>query len=142
MKHVCITLFLVMQTLIETTPTVKKEILPFLFGMRPEALSNVPFHENTDAITRYVAKNFPLYLAVHEVSPLKAAPPTYTQPHVHEDFDEVNIILSHEQLIYRIQVGTKEHIVANNTCIWIPRGTLHAANVIEGSGYFITLRMD
>lgn len=128
--------------MIETLPIIQKDLLPFIFSMQPQSLSNVPFHDNTESITRYVANNFPLYLAVHEVSPVRAIPPVYTQPHVHDDFDEVNIILSNEHLLYRIQLGSREYTVANNTCIWIPRGMIHAANVLEGSGHFITIRID
>jgi quercetin dioxygenase-like cupin family protein len=123
-----------------SSPTMKKQS-PLLFDMLPIPLSNVPFHENTDAITRYFATGFPLHVAVHEVSPVLAPPETYTWPHVHDDCDEVNIILSQGDLLYRIQLGEKEFTVRNNSSIWIPRGTVHAANVLQGSGFFITIRL-
>lgn len=112
-----------------------------IYSMIPMALSNVPFHENTKAITRYFARDFPLHIAVHEVSPVAAPPPEYTKPHLHAEFDEVNIIISRHDLLYLIQLGDEKYTVSNNTCIWIPRGTVHSANVLEGAGHFITIRL-
>lgn len=131
-----------MQTLISTLPVRTNEEQSLLFKMLPIPLSNVPFHENTKSITRYFAENFPVHLAVHEVSPVMKPPIEYTQPHLHNDTDEINIIISQQSLLYKIQLGDNEYEVSNNSCVWIPRGMMHAANVLKGSGYFITLRME
>jgi len=112
-----------------------------LLKMMPIPLSNVPFHDNTESITRYFAENFPVHLAVHEVSPVSNPPAIYTQLHSHDDCDEVNIIISQDYLLYKIEIGEKGFFVKNNSCVWIPRGTIHSANVLEGSGYFITMRL-
>lgn len=114
---------------------------PLLFKMLPSALANIPFHENTDCVTRFVASNFPVHLAVHKVSPVMFPPVEYTQPHRHTDHDEINIIIAEKDLRYKIQLGQKIFTVDNNTSIWIPKGTLHAANVLQGTGFFITLRL-
>lgn len=119
-----------------------KEKPPFIFEMMPAELSDVPFHTNTAAITRLFADGFPLHAAVHEVSPVIQPPEEYTQPHVHADSDEVNIIISKRELKYKIQLGDEVYIVNNNACVWIPKGMSHAANVLKGSGYFITLRLN
>ena len=129
-----------MQTLVPQFPFASKK--ESIYSMIPMALSNVPFHNNTESITRYFAQNFPLHLAVHEVSPVLVPPPEYTQPHIHEDFDEVNIILSHHDLLYAVQLRDDKFTVSNNACIWIPRGTIHSANVLRGSGHFVTIRID
>lgn len=113
-----------------------------VYEMLPIPLSNVPFHENTESITRWFATGFPVHLAVHEVSPVIAPPVEYTQPHIHDDTHEVNIIISQHLLLYKIQVGDELYTVSNNASIWIPRGVVHAANVLQGSGYFITLRFN
>jgi quercetin dioxygenase-like cupin family protein len=131
-----------MQTLIKKIRAAKKEDPSFIFNMLPAALSNVPFHKDEKSITRYFAENFPVHLAVHKVSYVLAAPAEYTEPHVHDDHDEINIIISQQNLQYKIQLGKEEHIVGSNSCIWIPRGMLHAANVIKGSGYFVAMRMN
>lgn len=130
-----------MQTLLSTLPVGINEDQSLLFKMLPIQLSNVPFHENTKSITRYFAEKFPVHIAVHEISPVINPPVEYTQPHLHDDTDEINIIISQRNLIYKIQLGGNEYEVSNNFCVWIPRGMMHAANVLKGSGYFITLRM-
>lgn len=100
-------------------PTIMNDLLlmrnstqEWIFKMLPAALNNVPFHNNTPAINRIIAENFPVHLAVHEVSTVVSPPRTYTQLHVHEDSDEVNIILSPELLVYNIQVGDDEYCVS------------------------------
>jgi len=113
---------------------------PVITKLLRAPLSEVPYHEDTASITRFFAKNFPVHLAVHEVSPLLCPPTEYTQLHRHDDSDEVNIIISRNNLQYKIQVGDKEYIAGNNSAIWIPKGVMHSANVLTGSGYFITLR--
>lgn len=115
---------------------------PVLLRMFPEALSAVPFHHDTPAITHYTAKRFPLHLGVHHVSPVQAPPDGYGEPHVHEEHDEVNLIISDTELVYRIRLGDEELTVSNNACIWIPRGIVHSANVLKGSGYYIALRLN
>jgi mannose-6-phosphate isomerase-like protein (cupin superfamily) len=131
-----------MQTLIKDWPFIKNGKNSVVYEMTPSALANVPFHDDTKAITRFFAENFPVYLAVHEISPVMLPPREYTLLHEHEDNDEVNIILSKQSLLYKIQVGEEEYIAGNNSCIWIPRGVLHSANVLQGTGYFITMRMN
>ncbi len=131
-----------MQSLIQKFPFADSLEHPLIHTMMPRALSNVPFHKNTKSIRRYFAENFPLYLAVHEVSPVTTPPIEYTKPHLHEDFDEVNIIISHHDLLYAIQLADDKFTVSNNACIWIPRGIVHSANVLKGSGYYITIRID
>lgn len=131
-----------MQELLNELVTDKPEQSALIFPMLPTALSNVPFHQNTRAIRRYFAESFPLHLAVHEVSELSAPPARYTHLHVHHDHDEINIIIGKQNLQYKIEIGDEEFIVNNNSCIWIPRGRKHSANVLRGAGYFITIRID
>lgn len=130
-----------MQVLVRQAATERRVIEPMICNMLPAALSEVPFHKNTRSITRLFAEDFPVHLAIHEVSPVMEAPMQYTEPHVHDDTDEINIILSDRTLWYKIQLGATEYIVQNNSSIWIPRGVTHSANVLHGSGYFITLRL-
>ena len=113
----------------------------WIFSMIPAALSNVPFHRNTESITRWVAEDFPVNLAVHEISLDMAPPVEYTEPHLHEDWDKINIIISRHDLLYTIQLDEEKYTVSNNCSIWIPRGTVHAANVLRGTGYFITMQI-
>lgn len=132
-----------MQTSI-SNPVNRKPLLgkSLIYKMMPSLLSNVPFHTDTDAITRYFAEAFPCHMAIHHVSPVFTPPLAYTQPHIHEDSDEINIIISPGKLVYKIQLDDRDYILQNNVSIWIPRGTLHSANVLRGSGYFIALRVN
>lgn len=110
--------------------------------MSPDDLANVPFHQNTPNITRFIAALFPHHLAVHEVNAVNQPPEAYTFLHTHNDHDEINIIISPGKLVYSIQLGDEEHIVQSNASIWVPRGVMHSANVLEGSGYFIAIRVN
>lgn len=130
-----------MKTLVDSMVPVGSKRPLQLFKMLPAALGNVPFHEDTPSITRYFAENFPVHVAVHKVSPVMSAPKEYTQLHVHDDSDEVNIIISQNNLRFKVKLEDEEFIAENNSCVWIPRGTWHSANVLRGSGYFITLRI-
>lgn len=107
-----------------------------------QSLEAIPFHNKTEFIKRIVAVDFPVHLAVHQVSAVLNSVEEYTQPHVHNNCDEINIILSRGQLSYRILIGDREEIISNNSAIWIPRGIVHSANVISGSGFFVTLRIN
>ena len=130
-----------MQVLVSQAMPDKRVTEPMICNMLPAALSEVPFHKNTRSITRLFAEDFPVHLAIHEVSAVTEAPASYTEPHMHADSDEINIIVSANTLWYKIQLGATEYIVQNNAAIWIPRGLIHSANVLHGSGYFITLRL-
>jgi len=88
-----------------------------------------------------VANDFPVHLAVHKVSPVLFPPVEYTQPHRHQDHDEINIIIAEKELQYKIQLGEKIFTVDSNTSIWIPKVMLHSANVLQGTGFLITLRL-
>jgi quercetin dioxygenase-like cupin family protein len=129
------------QTLVKQFPFADTAGHPWIFSMIPAALANVPFHGNTESITRYVAADFPVHLAVHEISSVRDTPEEYTQPHFHDDWDEINIIISQHDLLYTIRLDEEKYTVSNNSSIWIPRGTVHAANLLTGTGYFISMRI-
>jgi quercetin dioxygenase-like cupin family protein len=113
-----------------------------ILEMQPQALSEVPFHHDTPCITRFTAFNFPLHLGVHQIASVNTPPPEYTEPHVHADHHEVNLIISEQELVYCIRLGDQVYTVTNNACIWIPKGTVHSANLVKGNGYYIALRID
>lgn len=104
-------------------------------------LSEIPFHTDTLKVKRLFARDFPLHIAVHKILPGNDQPEEYTCSHVHYDSDEINIIISNEKLRYKIRLDDKLHHIQENTSIWIPAGTTHSANVSEGTGFFITIRM-
>jgi hypothetical protein len=68
-----------MKGTLRNLPKVKSvNVVAVVYKMLPSTLSNVPFHSNTIAITRYFAEHFPVQLAVHKVSPVINSPPEYT----------------------------------------------------------------
>ncbi|WP_437946088.1 hypothetical protein WME98_35515 [Sorangium sp. So ce296] len=108
----------------------------------PSPLSAVAFHQDVECIQRFFAAGFPVHLAVHRVDSAEPARRDYTALHTH-DVPEINLILPDPTgLEYRIELGPSAHLVTGSTSIWIPPGVPHAANVVQGSGYLVTVRLD
>ena len=107
-------------------------------NMEESSLTSIPFHREIDDIKRWVAKSFPMHLAVHRIHDAKDVP-HYTESHQHQA-PEINMILGDDnKLTYKIQLGSEIYIVKSPASIWIPSGLEHSANVVEGSGYYICL---
>ncbi|KYF80062.1 hypothetical protein BE20_35680 [Sorangium cellulosum] len=108
----------------------------------PSPLSAVAFHQDVECIQRFFAAGFPVHLAVHRVDSAEPARRDYTALHTH-DVPEINLILPDPTgLEYRIELGSSAHLVTGSTSIWIPPGVPHSANVVQGSGYLVTVRLD
>ncbi|WP_437572675.1 hypothetical protein [Sorangium sp. So ce542] len=108
----------------------------------PSPLSAVAFHQDVECIQRFFAAGFPVHLAVHRVDGAEPARRDYTALHTH-DVPEINLILPDPTgLEYRIELGSSAHLVTGSTSIWIPPGVPHSANVVQGSGYLVTVRLD
>ncbi|MFS0762816.1 cupin domain-containing protein [Peribacillus phoenicis] len=114
-----------------------------IFKNENSPLSSIPFHKDVQCIERFFSNEFPFHLAIHKVTNANGLDEDYTIPHVHNEEDEINIIVGEEcGLEYRIQLGEKEFVVSSNSTIWIPAGVKHSANVLKGNGYFIAIRME
>jgi hypothetical protein len=108
----------------------------------PSPLSAVAFHQDVDCIRRFFAAGFPVHLAVHRVDGAEAARRDYTALHTH-DVPEINLILPDPTgLEYRLELGSSVHHLTESTSVWIPPGVPHSANVVCGSGYLVTVRLD
>lgn len=110
-----------------------------------EGLGQVPFHSGAAApLTRRVLSGPSLHeglerrIVVHELADVRAERRHYCAPHFH-DFAEVNLLLSSSCLKYEIRLGHETYLVEAPASIHIPVGLVHAANVFEGSGFFIAL---
>jgi hypothetical protein len=112
----------------------------YVFANIPSPLSAIPYHDDVYCIDRYFALGFPYHLAIHKISNLDETPAPYTKLHDH-DFPEINILIG-ENLKYCIQLGDEITTITGNYSVWIPAGTLHAANVISGEGYYIAIRLE
>jgi len=114
-----------------------------IFKNENSPLSSIPFHDDVSCIERFFSKLFPLHLAIHKVTDADGLIEDYTEPHIHEDEDELNIIIGEEGMLeYKIQLGEQEYTVSSNSSVWVPAGVKHSANVLHGNGYFITIRME
>lgn len=138
--HVCMKITF-MQTLYDNSFQHSALTQSLIFKMIEAPLSNVPFHHDTPSITRFFTDHFPCHVAIHEVSPVFNSPLEYTQLHVHDDSDEINLLISKTFLSYKIQLDNDVFEVNSNSSIWIPKGVWHSANVIKGAGFYITLRL-
>ncbi len=106
-------------------------------------LNKLDYHQAIENIRRFAPDNFPIHVAMLEVALENGKNSTiYSAPHSHPDHDEVNILVSRSRLIYHIMLAGKVHEVAAPSTIWIPAGTEHSANVVEGEGFFICIRLD
>ena len=114
-----------------------------VFQVIPAELGCLPDHKAIDCIQRMIPEGFPVHLAIHQVSLGEGRNRTiYSAPHTHQEWDEVNVLLSNSTLTYAITIGDEVSEVAAPATIWIPAGVAHAANVISGEGFFICLRID
>ena len=108
-----------------------------------ESLSQVPFHKKAPIkrLSMLSKKTIPesnIHAAVHIVDINKKIS-KYSTLHKH-DADEVNIILSQgDKLVYEIQLDDEIYKVSSPSTIFIPKGVLHRADVISGSGFFVCL---
>jgi hypothetical protein len=108
-------------------------------------LHDVPFHANGEApLVRRVLVGDGVHpqaekrVVAHELREVSARTRVYCEPHRH-DVSELNILLSHERLVYEIRLGDERYEVEAPASIYVPAGLLHSANVIEGSGFFVVI---
>lgn len=78
------------------------------------------------------------HIAVHEFSAAAPQERSYCEPHQHE-CGEINLLLSWEQLVFRISLGDEIYTVRAPATVYIPARVLHSANVIEGTGFLIAI---
>jgi hypothetical protein len=84
--------------------------------------------------------DLPCHIAVHEFSNVDAAPRDYCELHLH-DYDEIEVFHSTSAAGLRVAVrlGDETVEVEAPATVFIPAGTPHAANVIDGTGFMIAI---
>ena len=97
-------------------------------------------HTLTNMLARYTASELPIHVAVHDFHVQEYAP-EYCKIHSHTNEAELNIIFSKEAFRLKLLLDDKETILSENCVVHIPAGILHSANVIEGSGIFVCIRI-
>ncbi|HEY5602564.1 MAG TPA: hypothetical protein VIM41_05605 [Gammaproteobacteria bacterium] len=113
-----------------------------IYRAETAALGQIDDHVATECIRRFAPSGFPTHLAIHDVSITKTRDTEiYSSEHSHMDHDEINILLSKSELVYRISLDDEVYEVSAPVAVWIPAGTRHSANVLAGEGFFICMRM-
>jgi len=109
-----------------------------------ESLSNVPFHKKAplkrlSMLSKKIIPESNIHTAIHIVNVNDKKISKYSTLHKH-DVDEVNMILSQDdKLVYEIQLGDEVYKVSSPATIFIPKGVMHRADVLSGSGFFVCL---
>ena len=114
-----------------------------------QPLDQIPDHQGVSGIDRFLlltqgavpGRSF--HLAVHVVS-TDYEPEDgwkFSHPHSH-DFDELNVLIpSSESFRYRYEVDGEVQEVEGPCSTFIPAGTSHRMEPIEGTGYFLCIQL-
>ena len=97
-------------------------------------------HSFSNIITRYTAHGMNYHVAVHDFDAHEKVK-EYSKPHCHAKEDEINIIFSTDDFKIKITIDGDEHVITKNCVVNIPAETMHSANVLEGKGFFICIRI-
>lgn len=111
----------------------------YIFTNREQNLEQIPFHQDSAFITRLAPEHFPVHTAIHCISGIKESPEKYVHPHQH-DVPEINIFIpTSTDFCFEVQLGDKLYFIHEHTSLWVPPQLVHAANIKEGSGFFICI---
>lgn len=118
-----------------------------------QQLQNIPYHKKAqlkrilmqdDHTFPDIKKILPgsnFHIAAHIVTKLPKRIPNYVEPHAH-NCDEINLILSEKgKLKYKITMDDETYIVSSPSTVYIPRGTVHTAQVLSGHGIYLCIIM-
>ena len=117
-----------------------------VFDLTARSLTEAnPGYRDIDEVTRLFAVGAPVHIAAHWIDGAQPAPGRdYSCSHEHDSLVEVNIILGAPgALSYEIVLGEGEEptIVHAPCAVVVPAGVAHSANVLEGRGWFVVLRL-
>lgn len=112
----------------------------YIFEFKESAMSSVVAHHDTECIQRFFSEDFPYHTAVHKIENANF-PTEYTEIHQHKEA-EINLLISADKnFAFKVVIGNETKVVKGNTGIYIPANIPHSANVLEGSGYYIAIRI-
>ncbi len=104
-----------------------------------------PGYRDVDEIVRLFASGAPIHIAAHWIEGAEdQSTRDYSCAHVHDDLDEVNVLLGDPGgLVCNILLGANEEpaCVEAPSAVVIPAGVTHSANVVKGRGWFVALRL-
>jgi hypothetical protein len=104
-----------------------------------------PGYRDINEVTRLFASGSPVHIAAHWIDGAQRAPGRdYSCNHQHDSLVEVNVILGEPgALSYEVVLGEgEEPTTIHAPCaVVVPAGVTHSANVLEGRGWFVVLRL-
>jgi len=116
------------------------------FPLVPRSLTeaNKGYHDVAE-VARMFADGAPVHIAAHWIEGAANAPGRdYSCTHVHDDFVEVNVLLGDPGgLIFNVVLAEGESAtrLESPCAVVVPPGIAHSANVLEGRGWFVVLRI-
>jgi len=111
-------------------------------------LANIAAHEN-GPLTRWLMMSVlldpsaPWHIALHEFNNVTPDHRSYCAPHYHR-VHEMNLFFPTEgkSLVVDLQIDSEFSQLVAPAAVFIPAGSLHAANVFSGSGILIAMVME
>lgn len=96
-------------------------------------------HYLSNVLTRYVPQSCPIHVAMHKFD-AKSNHEKYCSSHLHQNEDEINIIIAEGDFAMELEFAGKTQIITDSSVVFIPSNTQHSANIIKGNGYFVCIR--
>lgn len=104
-------------------------------------LAGVAYHHGIPELSRYIFPGIEAIAAVHQISAAEHMDRHYCEPHSHDNSDEIVIALgTTEDLRFRIDTSEGSSEVGPMAAVRFPAGSVHAINVVSGSGFLVVLR--
>jgi hypothetical protein len=116
------------------------------FPLVPRSLTeaNKGYHDVAEVV-RLFADGAPIHIAAHWIEGAQTdAGRDYSCAHTHDEFVEVNVLLGEPgALVYNVVLaeGDEPKRVESPCAIVVPPNVAHSANVLEGRGWFVVLRL-
>lgn len=103
-------------------------------------MRDIDAHEVSSDVERFASFDLPIHVAAHNVtgSPSRK----YCQEHTHHDCHELNLVLPGSNgLTYSLNLDGNRHLIDYPAAIWLPPGASHSANALQGTGWFVCVRL-
>lgn len=112
----------------------------------PRSLTEAnPGYHDINEVMRLFADGAPIHIATHWIDgAVTVADRDYSCVHSHEEFAELNVILGEpDGLSYRIVARGDEPAITVEapSAVVVPPGVGHSANVLQGRGWFVVVRV-
>jgi|GEM_PF-2346355 hypothetical protein len=100
-------------------------------------LDDVPHHHSVNGIKRHYCEGFPYHMAIHHIS--ENSSNEFSSSSHNHNADEVNILISDEELIMEYEINGKRFIAEAPCSVVIKKNRYHKSRIVRGKGTFICL---